>query len=85
MERLSFRALERERAARAFDHPIVVILSVHGDRLHLDVSGTDAGSFSLSHMRDRIEAAGGTVSTSGRNGRTFVEVQAPSALAVGQS
>ena len=72
-------------ATRAFDHPIAVALSVHGDQLHLSVSGTDGGGLSLSHMRDRIEATGGSVSTTGRDGRTFVEVRAPSARALAVS
>jgi signal transduction histidine kinase len=68
-------------ATRAFDHPIAVVLSVHGDQLHLSVSGTEGGDLSLSHMRDRIAATGGSVSATGRGGRTFVEVRAPSAPA----
>jgi len=66
-------------ATRAFDQRLDVSLSVHGDQLHLSVSGTEVGGLSLSHMRDRIEATGGTVSTTARNGRTFVEVRAPAA------
>ncbi len=72
-------------ATRAFDHPITVVLSVHGDQVHLTVSGTDGGGLSLNHMRDRIEATGGSVSTTGRDGRTFVEVRAPSAGALAGS
>ena len=72
-------------ATRAFDHPIAAVLSVHGERLHLSVSGTDGGDLSLSHMRDRIEATGGSVSTTSRDGRTFVEVRAPSARALAVS
>jgi signal transduction histidine kinase len=68
-------------ATRAFDHPLAVNLSVQGDQLHLSVSGTEDGGLSLSHMRDRIAAAGGSVSTTGRDGLTFVEVRAPSARA----
>ena len=66
-------------ATRAFEHPIAVVLSVQGDQLHLTVSGTDGGGLSLSHMRDRIEATGGSVSTTGRDGHTLVEVRAPAA------
>jgi signal transduction histidine kinase len=68
-------------ATRAFDRPIVVTLAVHDDQLHLMVSGTGAGGLSMSHMRDRIEAAGGSVSATDRGGRTFIEVRAPAALA----
>ncbi len=66
-------------ATRAFDYPVAVVLSVHGDQLHLRMSGTDRGGLSPSHMRDRIEATGGSVSTTCREGQTFVEVRAPSA------
>jgi signal transduction histidine kinase len=65
-------------AIRAFDPPIAVNLAVHDDQLHLSVSGTDQAGLSLSHMRDRIEATGGSVSTTGLEGRTCVEVRAPS-------
>jgi GAF domain-containing protein len=64
-------------AARAFEHPIAVILSTHGDRLHLSVSGTDRGGLSLSHMRDRMEATGGSVSLTDRGDHAFVEVRGP--------
>ena len=72
-------------ATRAFDPPIAVVLSVHGDQLRLSVSGTEGGGLSLSHMRDRIEATGGSVSATGRDGRTFVEVRAPAARRVAVS
>ncbi len=66
-------------ATRAFEYPVAVVLSVHGDQLHLSVSGTDRGGLSLRHMRDRMEATGGSVSTTCRDGQTVVEVRAPSA------
>jgi signal transduction histidine kinase len=69
-------------ATRASDHAIDVKLSVQGDRLHLSVSVSEAGGLSPDHMRDRIEAAGGSVSITGRDDRTFVEVWAPSAQAL---
>jgi signal transduction histidine kinase len=64
-------------AARGFDRAIDVNLSVHGDQLHLSASVSEGGGLSLRHMRDRIEAAGGSLSTTGRDGRIFVEVRAP--------
>jgi signal transduction histidine kinase len=64
-------------ATRAFDQPITVVLSVQGQQLHLSVSGRECAGLPLSHMRDRIEAAGGSVSTASRDGRTVVEVRAP--------
>jgi signal transduction histidine kinase len=66
-------------ATRASDHAIDVTLSVQGDRLHLSVSVSEGGGLSPDHMRDRIEAAGGSVSITERDDRTFVEVWAPSA------
>jgi len=72
-------------ATRAFEHPVAVVLSVHGNQLHLSVSGTDGGDLSLSHMRDRMEATGGSVSATEREGRTYVEVRAPSARPVAVS
>jgi signal transduction histidine kinase len=66
-------------ATRAFDQRIDVALSVHRDQLHLSMSGTERGGLSLSHMRDRVEATGGSVSTTGRDSRTVVEVRAPAA------
>ena len=68
-------------ATRALGHRIAVSLSVHGDQLHLSMSGIEGGDLSLSHMRDRIEAAGGSVSIMGRDSRTFIEVRAPSTRA----
>jgi GAF domain-containing protein len=64
-------------ATRAFECPVAVTLAVLGDELHLKMSGTDAGGLSMSHMRDRMEAAGGSVSATDRGGRTFIQVRAP--------
>ncbi len=64
-------------AAGAFEQPVDVVLSAPDDQLHLRVSGTDGGDLSLSHMRDRMEAAGGTMSTTTRDGHTVVEVRGP--------
>jgi signal transduction histidine kinase len=68
-------------ATRAFDYPVIVVLSVHGDQLQVSVSGTDRGGLSLRHMRDRMEATGGSVSTTCRDGQTVVEVRAPAGRA----
>jgi signal transduction histidine kinase len=64
-------------ATRAFDHSIAVVLSVRGHQLHMTVTGTDGGGLSLSHMRDRMEATGGSISTTVRDGRTLVAVRGP--------
>ena len=72
-------------ATRAFEFPVAVVLSVHGDQLHLSVSGTDGGGLSMRHMRDRMEATGGSVSTTTRDGQTLVEVRAPAARSLADS
>ncbi len=66
-------------ATRALDHPIGVNISLQEDQLHLSMNGIQSGVLSVSHMRDRIEATGGSVSATVRDGRTFIEVRAPSA------
>jgi GAF domain-containing protein len=65
-------------ASRAFEYPVAVVLGVHGQQLHLSLSGTDGGGLSLRHMRDRMEATGGSVTATRRDGRIAVEVRAPS-------
>jgi len=69
-------------ATRVFDHAIDVELSVQDDQLHLSLSVSEGRGLSLGHMRDRIEAAGGSVWSDDRDGRTVVEVRAPSARAL---
>jgi signal transduction histidine kinase len=69
-------------ASRAFEHPVAVVLAVHGDQLHLSLSGTDGGGLSMRHMRDRMEAAGGSVTAASGGGRIVVEVRAPSAASL---
>jgi signal transduction histidine kinase len=57
--------------------PVVVVLDALGDQLRLVVSGSDRGGLPLGHMRDRVEAAGGSVSTTTDRGHTVIEVRAP--------
>ena len=52
-------------------------MTVHDDRLSLVVSGNDGGELPLGHMRDRVEAAGGSVSMTCGHGRTVVEIRGP--------
>lgn len=68
-------------ATRALHDPVEVVLSVHREELHLSMSGAEGGGLSLTHMRDRVEAAGGSVSATNRAGRTFVDIRAPSVRA----
>jgi signal transduction histidine kinase len=64
-------------AARDLEDPVAVAMTVHDDRLSLVVSGNDGGELPLGHMRDRVEAAGGSVSTTCGHGRTVVEIRGP--------
>jgi signal transduction histidine kinase len=56
---------------------VVVVLDASGDELRVVVSGSDRGGLPLSHMRDRVEAAGGSVSTTLEHGYAVIEVRAP--------
>lgn len=71
-------------ASRTFEDRISVVLAVHERQMHLSISGTESGDLSLRHMRDRMEATGGSVARTVRAGRTFIEVRgpAPKALAL---
>jgi signal transduction histidine kinase len=53
------------------------VLTARGDQLQLVVSGSDRGGLPLGHVRDRVEAAGGSVSMTGEDGHTGVEVRLP--------
>jgi signal transduction histidine kinase len=53
--------------------PVVVVLDAAGDQLRLVVSGTDRGGLPLSHMHDRVEAAGGRVSITVDDGHAVIE------------
>lgn len=59
--------------------PVLVVLDAHGDQLRLVVSGGHRGRLPLGRMRDRVEAAGGSVSVAGTEGHAVVEVLAPTA------
>ena len=61
---------------RDLDDPTVVV-SVHADRLCLVVTGNDRGAVAHDDIRDRVEAAGGTLVTTSAHGQTVVDVQLP--------
>jgi signal transduction histidine kinase len=65
-------------ATRDLGDPIRVALSVVDDALVVVVSGGDGGQLPLSQIRDRVEAAGGTVSLVSEAGLTSLEVWFPS-------
>ncbi len=59
--------------------PVVVVLDARADQLQLRVSGTDRGGLPVDEMRDRVEAAGGSVSITEDGGRAVIDVWAPAA------
>jgi signal transduction histidine kinase len=63
-------------AMRDLGRPVVVVLDAPGDHLRLVVTGSDQGGLPLGHMRDRVEAAGGSVSLTVARGRAVIEVHA---------
>jgi signal transduction histidine kinase len=62
--------------------PVLVVLDARADQLQLSVSGIDRGSLPVDEMRDRVEAAGGSVSITEDGGRTVIDVRAPTASVV---
>ena len=69
-------------AARAFGDPVVVTLTGSDDHLDVVVSGTDRGGLALGHIRDRVEAAGGTLSMTEPEGHGVVALRASVPVAV---
>ena len=64
-------------ATRDLADPVAVVLSAPDDQLRLVVSGRGRGRLPLSHMRDRVEAAGGSLSITGDDGPFVIEIRAP--------
>lgn len=62
--------------------PVVVVLDAQDGQLQLVVSGHDRGGLPLGHMRDRVEAAGGSLSITGEDSHAVIEVRAPAPVAV---
>ena len=54
-----------------------VVLDTVGDELHLRVSGTHDGELPMRHMRDRVEAVGGSVSVVDHDGGVTLDIRAP--------
>nr|CAA9322784.1 MAG: hypothetical protein AVDCRST_MAG46-928 [uncultured Nocardioidaceae bacterium] len=63
-------------ATRDLSAPLVVTLSARADLLHLQVSG-HGDDLPLDHMRDRVEAVGGSISTTVAEHRTVIEIGLP--------
>ena len=66
-------------AVHDLGEPVLVVLDARADQLQLSVSGTDHGGLPIDEMRDRVEAAGGSVSIGEDGGRAIVDVRAPAA------
>ena len=64
-------------AIRYLGEPVLVVLAVEGDRLRVAVSGREDGALPLSHIRDRVEATGGSVSTDCQEHRVELEAWLP--------
>ena len=64
-------------ATRNLANPVAVVLSAPDDHLQLVVSGSARGRLPLNHMRDRVEAAGGSVSIIDEDGQAVIEIRAP--------
>ena len=64
-------------AVRDMGEPVVVSLSVEDDRLRVVVTGHEDGALPLSHIRDRVEATGGTVSMRVEGGRVALDAWLP--------
>lgn len=62
---------------RVFADPVHVALSAVDDDLRVAVTGGDGGQLPLSHIRDRVEAAGGSVSVDSTDGLTTLEAWLP--------
>jgi signal transduction histidine kinase len=71
-------------AIRDLGGPVVVVLDAAGDQLHLVVSGSDRHGLAQGHMRDRVEAAGGSISITGEHGHTVIEVRAAAPVALSE-
>ena len=68
-------------ATRALTDPVEVVLSAPDNQLQLVVSGSGRDGLPLSHMRDRVEAAGGSLSITGEDGQAIIEIRAPTQVA----
>jgi signal transduction histidine kinase len=64
-------------ATRDLRNPILVVLATRDDQLQVVVSGREGGGLALAHMRDRVEAAGGSMSVESKDGRTVLETLLP--------
>jgi signal transduction histidine kinase len=64
-------------ATRDLSPPVLVVLATREDQLQVVVHGGDGGALALAHMRDRVEAAGGSMSVESNDGHTLLETVLP--------
>ena len=64
-------------ATRDLGRPVVVALATEADQLGLLVTGRAGGGLPLAHMRDRVEAAGGSMSVEFQDGHTVLKAFLP--------
>jgi signal transduction histidine kinase len=64
-------------ATRSLGDPVRVALSAVDDELVVEITGGDRNQLPMSHIRDRVEAAGGTISVRSVEGLTSLEAWFP--------
>jgi signal transduction histidine kinase len=62
--------------------PVLVELDVTDEQLRLVVSGGDPDGLPFDQVRDRVEAAGGSVSIVATDGHAVIDVRAPTSVAL---
>lgn len=67
-------------ATRDFGDHVMVVLSSDDEELRVSITGGGGGQLPLSHIRDRVETAGGSVSVKSNHGRTTLEARFPQTL-----
>ena len=64
-------------AVRGLGPPLAVALRELGGELEVVVTGCDDGELSIAHLRDRVEAADGSVTQDSSDGSTLLRVRLP--------
>jgi hypothetical protein len=64
-------------AAQSLETPIEVTVTAPGGWLTLQVRGRARSGLAMSQIRDRVEAAGGTVHHEVRDNETLIDVRLP--------
>jgi signal transduction histidine kinase len=72
-------------AAQNLQPPVEVAVAAADGRLVLRVAGRPDGEVGMSQIRDRVEAAGGTVTQETRGDRTVIDVRLPATTPIGSA